>query len=155
MSGTNSGTSVTQPSAAAPTPLAEIEAGIADELAAVRSHAGGPFAGIVAWAVAELGKLEGRIQSLEGGKVSPSGSKTSPSGSVTTTTTTETSASGNATGPSTAPSRPSPSEAPGTSPSPPAASTAAPEHHGGPPHHTPEPAPVGSASSGSGLGSKE
>jgi hypothetical protein len=132
--------------------LSEIEAGIADELATVRAHAGGPFAGIVAWAVAEIGRLEGRIQSLEGGKVSPSGSKTTPSGGVTTTTTTETSATGNATGPSTAPSRPSASEAPGTSPSPPAPSTAAPEHHGGL-HHTPEPAPV--ASSGSDLGSKE
>jgi hypothetical protein len=152
MSGTNSGTSVTQPSAAAPTPLAEIEAGIADELAAVRSHAGGPFAGIVAWAVAEIGRLEGRIQSLEGGKVSPSGSKTTPSGSgVTTTTTTNTTTDG-ASEASTAPNRPSVSEAPGTSPSLSAASTAAPEHHGGP-HHTPEPAPV--ASSESGLGSKE
>lgn len=72
MSGTSS---VTPPSAPAPSPVNQIEQG-ADEMAAGveaevedwRKHPEGPFAGIVAWAEAEFAKLHARVGSLEGGK---------------------------------------------------------------------------------------
>lgn len=74
MSGTSS---VTPPSAPAPSPVNQIEQG-ADEMAAGveaevedwRKHPEGPFAGIVAWAEAEFAKLHARVGSLEGGKTS-------------------------------------------------------------------------------------